>query len=102
MIVLMKSRTEILALLEQNRSRLRQYGVREIGVFGSVIRGEQTSKSDVDVLAEFEKNTFDSYMDLLFYLEELFEADVDLVLKGSIKPLIRENILAETVYVANL
>lgn len=41
-------------------------------------------------------------MDLLFYLEELFEADVDLVLKGSIKPLIRENILAETVYVANL
>ena len=97
----MKTRREILNLLEENRDRIKSFGVKEIGVFGSVARGEQTEKSDVDVLVELEKNTFDSYMGLLFFLEDLFERKVDLVMKSAIKPIIKDNILSETIYVQN-
>ena len=76
--------------------------MREIGVFGSVVRDEQAKSSDVDILVDLEKHTFDSYMGLLFFLEELFGSRVDLVMKDAIKPAIRENILSETVYVADL
>ena len=95
----MKSRAEILRLLEENRERIKTFGVMEIGVFGSVARGEQTENSDVDVVVELENKTFDAYMSLLFFLEELFGCKVDLVMKGSIKPVIKEEILSEAIYV---
>ena len=98
----MKTRREILRLLEENRDRIKSFGVKEIGVFGSVARGEQTEKSDVDVLVELEKETFDAYMRLMFFLEDLFGRKVDLVMKDTIKPLIKDRILAETIYVEGL
>lgn len=98
----MKSQNEIFYLLEKNRQKIKEFGVKEIGIFGSVVRGEENEKSDVDVLVEFEKKSFDSYMKLLFFLEELFETKVDLVMKSAVKPIIKENILSETVYVQNL
>jgi predicted nucleotidyltransferase len=98
----MKTRADIFSLLESNRSRLKEFGVREIGIFGSVVRGEQNNSSDVDVLVDLEKHTFNSYMGLLFFLEDLFGSKVDLVMKDAIKPAIRENILSETVYVADI
>ncbi len=98
----MKTRAEILRLLEENREKIKSFGVKEIGVFGSVARGEQTDESDVDILVELENKTFNSYMGLLFFLEELFERKVDLVMKGAIKPVIKEIILSETVYVQKI
>ena len=98
----MKSRQEILDLLEDNREKIKTFGVRELGLFGSVARDEQTEDSDVDVLVELEKETFDAYMGLLFFLEELFGRKVDLAIKDSIKPLIKGRILSETIYVKGL
>ena len=98
----MKTRQEILHLIEANREKIKSFGVKEIGVFGSVARGEQTEKSDVDVLVELENKTFDSYMGLLFFLEDLFECKVDLVMKSAIKSVIKENILSETIYAQNV
>lgn len=98
----MKTRSEILRLLEANREKIKNFGVKEIGVFGSVARDEQTEKSDVDVLVELQRETFDAYMGLLFFLEDLFERKVDLVMKDSIKPLIQDRILSETIYVEGL
>ncbi len=89
-------------MLEINRDKIRAFGVTELGVFGSVARGEQTEASDVDVLVELENNTFDSYINLLFFLEDLFGRKVDLVMKGTIKPRIKNRILSETVYVEGL
>ncbi len=78
-----------------------QYSVKTLGVFGSYVRGEATDKSDVDVLVEFDGElTFRNYMDLKFFLEDLFNRKVDLVIKGDIKPQIRERILGETIYVS--
>ena len=98
----MRTRSDIIDLLEQNREAMKDFGVRELGIFGSFAREEQTEKSDVDVLVDLKVETFDAYMDLLFYLEDLFGLKVDLVMKDTIKPLIRNRVLRETVYVAGL
>lgn len=89
-------------MLEDNLEKIKSFGVKELGVFGSVARDEQTEKSDVDVLVELEKETFDSYMGLLFFLEDLFGQKVDLAIKDSIKPRNKDRILAETIYVKGL
>ncbi|MBI3996605.1 MAG: nucleotidyltransferase family protein [Candidatus Omnitrophica bacterium] len=92
-------RSEILRRLAQQRRAVQQLGVRRLGLFGSIARGEETSTSDVDVLVELERNSFDAYMDLKFFLEELLQRRVDLVLADTVKPRLRERILKETVYV---
>ncbi len=98
----MQTRTEILRVLETNREKIRSLGVTELGVFGSVARDEQTDASDLDVLVELKQHTFDSYMNLLFFLEDIFGRKVDLVMKSAIKPRIKDRILSETVYVEGL
>ena len=88
----------ILSLLRRNGRVLSKYGVKRIGVFGSVAKGEAGKKSDIDVLVELKKETFDNYMDLKFFLEDAFGRKVDLVLSNGLKPGLAERILKETVY----
>ena len=78
----MLTASEILKKLKENREKIRKFGVKRIGLFGSYIRNEQKKESDIDVLVEFEKGkkTFDNYMDLKFFLEDLFQCKVDLVI----------------------
>jgi len=75
--------------------------VREIGIFGSFARKEESAKSDVDILIEFEEGhkDFFNYMRLKYYLKELLGKEVDLVIKGAVKPRLKERILSETEYV---
>jgi len=77
-----------------------KYGVKRIGFFGSLARNEQKETSDIDVLVEFEKGakTFDNYMNLKFFLEEVFGRKVDLVISDALKPQIRERVLEEVIY----
>ena len=96
----METRSDIFDLLEGQRESIRRFGVRELGVFGSFARNEQRPDSDVDVLVELERETFRDYMGLLGFLETLFGRKVDLVMKDTIKPIIRERVLNETVYVS--
>ena len=86
---------EILPNLKQ------QYQVKSLGIFGSYVRGEATENSDLDLLVEFEYNlTFDNYMNLKFFLEDLFNKKIDLVIKEDLKPQISQFILEETVNVS--
>jgi predicted nucleotidyltransferase len=86
----------IIGRLESELATLKtRFGVKSLGVFGSVVRGEDLPGSDIDILVEFEVTSFDHYMDLKFYLEELLGRRVDLVLKGSLKPALRDRILRE-------
>ncbi|MBI3012103.1 MAG: nucleotidyltransferase family protein [Elusimicrobia bacterium] len=94
-----KNKEEIINTLRKNQARILQYGVHRLGLFGSYARNENTELSDVDFLVEFETVSFDRYMDLKFYLEDLFNCHVDLVLSKSIKPRLRESILKEVIYV---
>jgi predicted nucleotidyltransferase len=92
----------ILTKLEQNKTIIKKYGVKRIGLFGSYLRNEQKSTSDIDILVEFEKGkiTFDNYMDLKFYLEDLFKSKVDLVMQEKIKPDLKPYILRSVKYAA--
>ena len=88
--------------LKEKRAHIkRAFYVREIGIFGSFIRGEQTANSDVDILVEFGKGhkDFFNYMRLKYYLEELLKREVDLVIKGAVKPRLRDRIFNEVEYV---
>lgn len=78
-----------------------RFKVKEIGIFGSRIKGTARKRSDIDILVEFEEGfkTFDNYMELKFYLEDLFGCKVDLVLKSALKEELKPHILSEVVYV---
>jgi len=89
--------TEILSVLREHRSRLSELGAVRIGVFGSVARGDASPESDVDVLVELDESTFDRYMDLKLYLEDLLGRRVDLVQADRIKPALRDQILSEVI-----
>lgn len=78
----------------------REYHVREIGLFGSYVRNEQTDESDLDILVEFEEPV--SLLDLVRLERDLSDrlgVAVDLVTKGSLKPGIEERVTESVVYV---
>ncbi len=97
-----RTRSEVLRTLEAEAPALRRLGARRLGLFGSVARNEAGPASDLDFVVELDARTFDRYMDLKLFLEELFGCRVDLVLDHSIKPRLRSAILRETVYAAGL
>jgi predicted nucleotidyltransferase len=91
----------IIATIRKNRVHLNNLGVKRLGVFGSVARGEAQKNSDVDILVEFDGQvTFDRFMDTKFYLEDLLGRRVDLVLPQAIKkPRLKERIARDLIYV---
>lgn len=98
----MKTREQILDFLSQNRALLRdRFHIERIGFFGSFARGEQNSKSDLDLLVEFEENTPDLY-ELKIQIKEFFRThlgiEVDICREKYIKPRIKQAILKDTIY----
>ncbi len=96
-----QTKERVLSLIHQQQNQIRAFGVRRLGLFGSFVRGQQDADSDVDVLVEFEPDckTFDAFINLAFFLEELFERDVELVTLESLSPYIGPHILNEVEYV---
>jgi len=102
---MIRTRDEILELLEENRDTIRAFGVKSLALFGSAVRGEAGSDSDIDLLVEFESGVevgFTTLARLQRKLSLLLGRNVDLVPQGGLKPLIRDSVLssAETVYAA--
>jgi uncharacterized protein len=102
MEALIKTKQDIMEVLQQNQARLKTLGVRKIGLFGSFVRGEQHPDSDIDLLVEFEagQKTFDAFMELSFLLEEVFQRRIELVTVESLSPYIGPYILEEVEYAA--
>lgn len=96
----MSPKTEILTIMRQHSDEIKAYGVKKVGLFGSFARLSQNAKSDIDILVEFKRRgkTFDSYMDLKFFLEKLFQRKVDLVIKDALKARIKNRVLSEVKY----
>ncbi|MBI5195723.1 MAG: nucleotidyltransferase family protein [Nitrospirae bacterium] len=96
----------IFSILKNHAGDLRKYSVKKIGIFGSYVRGEQKKRSDIDLLVEFDTSSFgknfegyfDTYMDLSFLLEEIFQKKVDLLTNEMISPHIRPYVLKEVKY----
>ena len=73
------TRARILKTLRDHDEALKKYSVKRIGLFGSYARGEQKRGSDIDLLVEFEKPTYDNFYDLIVYLEKLFGRKVQVL-----------------------
>ena len=92
---------QIINLLQQNLALLTEMDVQRLAVFGSVARDEATEQSDVDILVAFAHNaTFDKYMKLLFFLEDLMGRPVDLVTEQAVRPQLKLSIERDAIYVA--
>ena len=88
-------------ILKEHKTKLEEeYGLSEIGVFGSYVEGRQTEDSDLDILVEFGE-TIDlfSFVRLKNYLSDLLGTKVDLVMKKALKPKIGERILSQVIYI---
>ena len=74
--------------------------MKSIGLFGSYTKNKQTAESDIDLVVEFKKGRkiFDNYMELKFFLEDLLECKVDLVIAEAIKPDLKSYVMDEVKY----
>jgi uncharacterized protein len=83
----------------QKPTLVAKYKVKEIGIFGSYVRGEQNPQSDLDILIDFEE--YPSLLEFVGIEDELSERlglKVDLVMKSGLKPRIGQRILREVIY----
>ena len=99
--ITMKTLEEIKEILRKHKAEVvRDYKVKEIGVFGSFVRGEQKRRSDIDILVEFNgvPDVF-QLIDLEDYLKRLLRKKVDVVRKGAIRPELKERIFKEVMYI---
>ncbi len=96
------AKDNVLELLRAHREEIeRRFGVRSLSLFGSVARDEATEDSDVDLLVEFDPPpTFDRYMDLKLFLEDLLGRKVDLVDAPTLRERVRPYVERDLIHVA--
>lgn len=98
----MTTREDIITALKTYKPELSKFGVQTIGLFGSYVRNEQTKKSDIDLLIDFEpdQENFDNYMAVYDLFEKLFRNEkVEIVTKNGLSKHIAPKILNEILYV---
>ena len=99
----MINQTDILKFLAEQKSFfLQEFQIIKIGLFGSYARGEQSDKSDIDLIVEFAPNTsqlFEKKARLKSILKKKFNKDVDICREKYIKPYFKNQILNSAIYV---
>ncbi len=94
---------EAKAILKEHKAEVvEKYRVREIGIFGSFVRGEQKQKSDIDILVEFSPRDIPGLIrlgEMERYFQRLLRKKVDVVIKSGIRPELKKGILKEVVYI---
>jgi len=95
------NKQEIIEFLVSHKQELNEkYGVTRIGLFGSYARNEAKEGSDIDIAVEIEsKNKYRSFFELKRHLEKNFKNKVDLGIESTLKPIAKEYILKEMIYV---
>lgn len=90
--MLIKTKKQVIELLKLHRTQLIKFGVNRFGLFGSFVRDSANENSDVDILVEFnpEQKTFNNFMNLVFFLEEILGRNVDLI---TVESLNKESLL---------
>lgn len=95
-----RTKNEIFSVIGQHEKEIKSLGVKKLGLFGSHVRNEQNTHSDIDLLVEFEegRKAFDNFMQLSFLIEDLFDFPIELVTTESLSPYLGPNILREVEY----
>jgi hypothetical protein len=97
-----QTKEHILSLIHEKELDIKSFGVKCMGIFGSFVRNQQKPGSDVDILVEFEPElkTYDNFIHLVFFLERVFERDVDIVTPDALSPYMITDIMRDVEYVA--
>ena len=92
-----QTKKDIISAIQANRDKIRAFGVKKLGLFGSFVREQQQPDSDIDLLVEFqpEHKTFDNFIHLSFFLEEVLQQPVELVTPESLSPYLGPYIIEE-------
>ena len=94
-------RDQILARLRDHAPNLRRHGVVRAALFGSIARGEARPDSDIDIMVELDHEivrTLFDYVGVKLVIEDLFEAEVDVVDRQGLKPDVRPFVMADSIY----
>ena len=92
---------KVLDLLKKNQDKIKEFKVQKMFLFGSVARGEETASSDIDILITFTiPPTYDMYIDLKFFLEDLFDRKVDLVTEDALRSEVKHHVERDLIRVA--
>ena len=96
-----QAKKDVVSVIQRHQDKIKAFGVKKLGLFGSFVRDEQNPESDIDLLVEFEEGqkTFDNFMQLSFLLEELLKWPVELVTVESVSPYLRPYIAQEVEYI---
>ena len=88
---------DVIAAIQENRDTIKAFGVKKLGLFGSFVREQQRPDSDIDILVEFqpEEKTFDNFIQLSFFLEDMLKHPVELVTVESLSPYFGPHIMNE-------
>ena len=96
------TKEEIFDALRKHRDILLRYKVKEIGLFGSIVKGQQSEKSDIDFFANFEEPSIENFMGLTSFLENLFGKKVEILTPAGIESIrinhVKEEIKWSIVY----
>jgi hypothetical protein len=96
----MKKLEDLIQILQQNKIDLeKKFKVKNIAIFGSYARGEQSENSDIDILVEFKESVGFLFIHLADYLEKLLDCKIDLLTPDAIKPNRKKYITEDLVYV---
>jgi len=93
---------DVWSAIRISQNKIKAFGVKQLGLFGSFARDEQHQDSDIDLLVEFgqDKKTFKNFMQLSFFVENILKRRVELVTTESLSPYIRPYIVKDMEYVA--
>jgi uncharacterized protein len=92
---------EIISKLKAQKAILfKKYKIKNIGIFGSYIRNEETNDSDIDILVEFtETPGMKEFFQAEEYLEKLLNKKIDMVREKAIRKELKEEIMSEVIYI---
>ena len=98
-----KSKNALMQILHANKEQIRSFGVKDLNLFGSFTKDHLVSdQSDIDLLVEFEdgKKSFDNFIELNYFLEELTGRKVELLTYKSLSKFIGPHIIKHLEHVS--
>lgn len=95
------NKKDVQELILLNKSKISDYGIHKIGLFGSFARNENNESSDIDFIVSFYdgKKNYKNFINLFFFLSDLFQRKIELLTEESLSPYLKDNILKEVEYV---
>ena len=95
------TKKSVFSQLSATKHTLKRLGVKRLGLFGSYVRNEENSDSDIDFLVEFleGKKNYDNFIHLSFFLEDLLHKKVDLLTDSSLSPYLKSSVMAEIEFI---